>query len=477
MADLNSVHSEFNMNNSLPKGVYIGCSISLLLVVVVGFLSLYTSDRQKDEEIRIEHTSLVLGGLDNIQNLLMDMESGRRGFRGTGDVTYLEPYKKSLSELPAALTNLKGLVSTDPEQTHRMANLQRQTVELIDFWNSLKTTEINYSRSQIKEITAVEKKKMDAIRTLMAGIYQKEKTVLTQLKKSNYKLRQRTEMAIATGTLLILGIVSILVYVVIREFKNRVQDFQIEHEMNEQKSAFITLASHEFRTPLSSIQLSASLIEKYVEQFNSTNIIKHSHRIKVAVEHLTTILDDFLSLERLETGKVKAVFETFDLVATCKEVQEEMEMIAKPHQTIVYQHSGGNSMVLLDRNLVKNALINLISNAVKYSGDDTTINIDTEITASECKLTVKDNGIGIPESEQKQLFQPFFRAGNTGNIPGTGLGLNIVLRYVKLMNGDLSFESKLNHGSSFTLIFPLIKNETEAERDAGELKDVETSVV
>lgn len=463
------------MKNSLPKGVYIGCSISLLLVIIVGFLSLYSTERQKDEEIRIEHTSLVLGGLDYVQNLLIDMESGRRGFRGSGDVTYLESYQNSLSKLPTALTNLKGLVRADSEQTHRMVNVEIRITELLDFWNSLNTSEINYTRSEIRNITSIEKKKMDTIRRQMADIYFKEKTVLAQLKKSNYKLRHRTELAIATGTLLILVIVSILVYVVIREFKNRVQDFQNEHEMNEQKSAFITLASHEFRTPLSSIQLSASLIEKYVAQFNSGNIIKHAHRIKTAVEHLTTILDDFLSLERLETGKVNAVFEVFDLVATCKEVKEEMEMIAKPRQSIVYKHSGKETTVSLDKNLIKNALINLISNAIKYSGDDTIIDISTEISTAECKLTVKDNGIGIPEFEQKHLFQPFFRAGNTGNIPGTGLGLNIVLRYVKLMNGNLSFESRVNYGSSFTLIFPVIRDEAESKNKSGEFSDVETS--
>lgn len=444
----------------------------MLLVIVVGFLSLYTSEKQKDEESRIEYTSRILAELDHVQNLLMDMETSRRGFRGTSDITYLRPYHNSLSEIPPALTNLKELMKPNPAQTKRISRLEHKINDLINFWGSLDTGAINYSRQEIRYITKEEKNRTDHIRADMLHIYLQERTVLEQLKRSNFRLRQRTELAIATGTALILLIVSILVYVVIREFRNRMQAFQNEHEMNEQKSAFITLASHEFRTPLSSVQLSASLIEKYVEQFNSGNIIKHANRIKVAVEHLTTILDDFLSLERLETGKVKAVFESFDLVTICKQVQEEMELISKPHQSIIYQHSGLTTRVPLDKTLVKNALINLISNAIKYSGDDTIINLTTVITPTECIVSVNDNGIGIPEIEQKHLFQPFFRAGNTGNIPGTGLGLNIVLRYVRLMNGTLSFESKLNHGSSFTLSFPLAFNGTEVKDKSDILVDV-----
>lgn len=468
------------MNNSprtLPKSVYVGCSISVLLVIVVGFLSLYTSEKQKEEESRIEQTSLIMGELDHVQNLITDMETSRRGFRGTGDITYLEPYHQSLLEVPLALNRLKPLLNDSPLQKARIEKLEIKINDLLGFWAGLDTGSINYTRNEIRALTKEENKRTDIIRAGMREVYWNEKTVLEQLKKSNRRLRQRTELAIAIGTLLILGIVSILVSVVIRAFRNRVEAFQNEHEMNEQKSAFITLASHEFRTPLSSIQLSASLIEKYVEQFNSSNIIKHAARIKVAVEHLTTILDDFLSLERLETGKVKAVFESFDLVETCKEVQEEMELIAKPHQSIIYQHSGINPRVCLDKNLVKNALINLISNAIKYSGDDTLIRISTIITPTDCTLTVSDNGIGIPEIEQKNLFQPFFRAGNTGNIPGTGLGLNIVLRYVRLMNGDLSFESKLNQGSSFTLSFPLSQNGIAIEDKPGTLSDLKPNVI
>jgi two-component system sensor kinase FixL len=226
-----------------------------------------------------------------------------------------------------------------------------------------------------------------------------------------------------------------------------------EKELNQMKSRFVSMASHEFRTPLSSVQLSASLIEKYAQPFENDNITKHVGKIKNAVGNLTTILNDFLSLERLEAGKVEPAFTTFNLVKLSEEVTEEMQMIAKQNQHIIYQHTGLESTVALDQNLLRNCMINLISNSIKYSGENTFIEFNTEINDSEYIVTVKDNGIGIPEQDQKHLFQPFFRANNIGNIPGTGLGLNIVRRYVSLMDGVLHFESVINKETTFRLSF------------------------
>lgn len=226
-----------------------------------------------------------------------------------------------------------------------------------------------------------------------------------------------------------------------------------EKELNQMKSRFVSMASHEFRTPLSSVQLSASLIEKYAAPFENANISKHVSKIKNAVGNLTTILNDFLSLERLEAGNVAPAFTPFDLVKLSEEITEEMQMIAKQDQHIIYQHTGLESTVLLDPNLLKNCMINLISNAIKYSGEHTFIEFNTEINEREYIVTIKDNGIGIPESDHKHLFQAFFRAHNTGNIPGTGLGLNIVHRYATLMRGTVYFESSIDTGTTFILSF------------------------
>ena len=241
----------------------------------------------------------------------------------------------------------------------------------------------------------------------------------------------------------------------IQEAKEEVSlSLEKEKELGQLKSRFVSMASHEFRTPLSAIQLSAVLIDKYAQPFTNDNITKHVNKIKNAVGNLTTILNDFLSLEKLEAGKVEPTFTEFNLVKFSEEITEEMQLVAKQNQNIIYQHTGTDSMVRLDQNLLKNCIFNLVGNAIKYSGENTFIEFNTEINATNCIVTIKDNGIGIPEIDQKHLFEAFFRAHNTGNIPGTGLGLNIVGRYTALMNGTVEFKSEVNQGTLFKISFP-----------------------
>jgi len=231
------------------------------------------------------------------------------------------------------------------------------------------------------------------------------------------------------------------------------QSLQKEKELNQLKSQFVSMASHEFRTPLGSIQLSASLINKYAEKKDLDGIYKHTAKIRNSVDLLTNILNDFLSLDRLEGGKITAHHKDFNLVKFSEEIIEEMQPMAKQNQHIVYQHTGSSGMVNLDPHLLKNAITNLISNAIKYSGENTFIEFSTYITDDQCIIEVRDNGIGIPEADQKHLLEPFFRANNTGKIPGTGLGLNIVMQYAHLMNGEITWKSKLDEGTVFTLTF------------------------
>ncbi len=228
-----------------------------------------------------------------------------------------------------------------------------------------------------------------------------------------------------------------------------------EKELGLLKSRFVSIASHEFRTPLTSIQLSVSLIEKYAEPFNNINIVKHVGKIKSAVGNLTSILNDFLSLEKLESGKQEPTYHDFDLVKFAETITEEMQVLAKQNQNIIYQHTGTKSTIRLDQNLLKNCIVNLVNNAIKYSGENSFIGFTTEINERQCVITVSDNGIGIPEADQRHLFEAFFRAHNTGTIPGTGLGLNIVARYTHLMNGTIAFKSEVNQGTLFTITFPI----------------------
>ena len=228
-----------------------------------------------------------------------------------------------------------------------------------------------------------------------------------------------------------------------------------EQELNELKSRFISMASHEFRTPLSAILSSAILIGKQNEPGKEERREKHVARIRSHVKHLVVILNDFLSLSKLEEGMVQAKPQNFELIQFCRKLVDEMESIKKEGQTIQLKHIAVEMEVFLDQKLLSHILTNLMSNALKYSDEGQEIVLQLKQDGQMVVFNITDKGIGIPEQEQKYLFDRFFRATNATNIQGTGLGLNIVKQYAELMQGSVSFISKNDMGSTFTAELPL----------------------
>jgi PAS domain S-box-containing protein len=226
-----------------------------------------------------------------------------------------------------------------------------------------------------------------------------------------------------------------------------------EKEVNDLKSRFVSMASHEFRTPLSTILSSISLLAKYSSTEDQPKRDKHIDRIKSSVKTLTDILNEFLSLGKIEEGRVDVKPDRFDLTEFISDVINEMNVLLKLEQNIQYTHIGPND-TYSDSNLLKHVVINLISNAIKFSPEKSIINIQTKIEKDITILQISDQGIGIPKSDQVHLFERFFRATNVTNIQGTGLGLHIVGRYVDLLNGTIQYSSELEKGSSFTITYP-----------------------
>ena len=226
-----------------------------------------------------------------------------------------------------------------------------------------------------------------------------------------------------------------------------------EKELNDMKSRFVTMASHEFRTPLSTILSSVSLIGKYTATDDDEKRQKHVQRVKSAVTNMTLILNDFLSAEKLEEGKTFVRKEEANIDTITNEVLTEINSILKSGQKVSYKHKG-NVNALLDKQMLRNILLNLISNAIKFSPENKNIEVDTIVSDKEIIVKVTDNGIGIPKEEQAHLFERFFRAKNVTNIQGTGLGLNIVGKYLEAMNGKINFESELDKGTTFTVTIP-----------------------
>ncbi|MBX2940793.1 MAG: PAS domain S-box protein [Cyclobacteriaceae bacterium] len=229
-----------------------------------------------------------------------------------------------------------------------------------------------------------------------------------------------------------------------------------ERELGDLKSRFVTLASHEFRTPLSTILSSASLIGKYNMEEDAPKRQKHVDRIKEAVGNMRDILEDFLSLGKLEEGQIDINME----LLTNEELKEElhrvvnsMDQLHKPGQKIQLESTDVGE-VRVDKKLMVSVISNLLSNAIKFSPNNSSIHLKYEKVNNNFLFAVTDSGIGISAEDQQHLFERFFRAKNASNIQGTGLGLNIVSKYLELMGGKISCKSAINEGTTFIIEIP-----------------------
>ena len=223
-----------------------------------------------------------------------------------------------------------------------------------------------------------------------------------------------------------------------------------ERELNELKSRFLSMASHEFRTPLTTMLSSLSLITRYGENKDLESQTKHVNKVKSSINNLTEILNDFLSLAKLEEGKIINDPSDFNLKTFIGDLLADMQATIKNNQKIEYTHVGEEA-VFLDKKLIKNILFNLVSNAMKYSHDGGGIWVSTLVENSTVKIFVKDEVIVINEEDQKHLFERFFRGYNATHIQGTGLGLSIVAKYAEVLDASIDFESEENKGTEFTI--------------------------
>ena len=214
------------------------------------------------------------------------------------------------------------------------------------------------------------------------------------------------------------------------------------------------MASHEFRTPLSTVLSSASLLSKYTITEDQPKRERHIEKIKASVKHLNDLLDDFLSLGKLDEGKVGAEFTKLNLYELLADTIDEMKGLVKKDQQIVYEHLGPE-VIESDKKLIKNILINLISNAIKFSDEGNVIHVNSVVKEDLAAISVRDEGIGISKEDQAHLFSSFFRGKNALNIQGTGLGLHIVKRYLDLLSGEVNLKSELTKGTIITFTIPV----------------------
>lgn len=226
-----------------------------------------------------------------------------------------------------------------------------------------------------------------------------------------------------------------------------------ERNLHLLKSRFISVASHEFRTPLANILSSLSLVDRYHSPEHLDQRNKHIQKIKTNIHYLNGILNEFLSLTRMEEGKFVLKIEEFSLREFIQELIEDFNYLKKNDQSLIFSSkvSDNDFLIKTDKTCIRHILNNLLSNAIKYSGDQSEIKVFLSKSANDFIIDVEDNGIGIPEEEQAFIFNIFYRASNVLNIQGTGLGLNIVRKYLDSIGGSMEFSSKENKGTKFKI--------------------------
>lgn len=227
-----------------------------------------------------------------------------------------------------------------------------------------------------------------------------------------------------------------------------------EKELNELKTKFLSLVSHEFKTPLSGILTSTILLSKYKLTEQQEKRDKHVKIISDKVHYLNNILNDFLSIEKLETGVINYKYNTFKISKVVNEVVYNANMLLKEGQKINYPENIDDFSMFQDEKIVELAISNLVNNAIKYSPENTLVEIQIDQDEKQSTFRIKDNGVGIPENDQKMIFSRYFRAENALLTQGTGIGLNIVKTHLENLGGSITFESELNKGSIFTFIIP-----------------------
>ena len=235
------------------------------------------------------------------------------------------------------------------------------------------------------------------------------------------------------------------------------QAFEKQKELNELQTNFVMRTSHEFRTPLSTILSSAELLEIYGRQWSQERVFTHLRRIQESVKHLNHLMDDLLIIEKSEAAGLRCEPTGINLESYFSQLVEEVQLGGKNQHLVLFVLNGPCAPAVMDERLLRQVVVNLLVNSIKFSPQGTDIKVDLTCKNDRAVITIEDNGLGIPMQDQAHLFNRFYRGSNVVQIPGSGLGLTIVKEAVNLMEGEINFTSQVCVGTVFTIKLPLFQ--------------------
>ncbi|KOP25032.1 histidine kinase [Hapalosiphon sp. MRB220] len=453
---------KFTKWSSQGKWIAGGFCITLLLMGLVGFASYKNTIEIRESADRVQHTYETLNTLTNFYAAMSVAESGRRGYIFLGSTQELERYQTAVKNMQSEIHALQEQIHPGFSQQQRLKllhSLVAQRLDLLQQSIELYTKNKSAFHSQ-SLITKNSINIRENILQLLKEIKAEEQTYLrSSLQRSQSSIQYRTTIEII-GTILSFFIVSSLCFILYRqwikhdEVEALERSLAQEKELNELKLRLFSMISHEFRTPLSVILLSSQLLKEILQEFVDENKLKNIYRIQASAKLMNRLITDLLTLTRAEAGKLDFSPQLINLENFCLNLLEDFQLFDTKHPIINFIKYGRCYSANMDEKLLYSILSNLLLNAIKYSPQGSNIYLLLKCELEATIFQVKDEGIGIPQSEQQKIYEPFYRGQNVEDIVGTGLGLAVVKKCVELHQGEIFVESKVGVGTTFTVKIP-----------------------
>jgi signal transduction histidine kinase len=479
------------MKFSIEKQTLAGFGLALVVLVTINALSYWSFSKHRETDYWVTHTYEVRQKLESTLTNLRKVEVEQRGYLITEEEGFLKTYSDDVTSINQQIQEIQTLTADSPNQQRRIGTLKPLVAQRLAILSRI---------TQLRREKGFEAAR-DAVRTMqgpliMARIQrlifemEDEEAILLKQRLIEQEAASRTQNFVFSIGIVFNAVVFYWLYrAITREIQRRkrmqaalqkanealeitvtelttaneirkqaeeelCQTLLKERELSELKSRIISIISHEYRTPLTTIQSSAELLEYYGHKLTEDKKLTHFQRIKTSIKHLTNLVSEVLLIGQAEANRVEFNPEPLDLQQFCRELVEEMPPSKNNQIPITFSSRGNCTEAYVDEKLLRQILTNLLSNAIKYSPRGGTVRFELECVEGVATLSIKDSGIGIPAKDLPLLFESFHRASNVGTLPGTGLGLAIVKKSVDLHGGQITVNSIEGVGTTLTVTLP-----------------------
>ncbi|MCG6136179.1 MAG: ATP-binding protein [Nostoc sp. LLA-1] len=437
-------------------------SLTLLLMGLVTFASFKNTTEIQIGADRVQQTYQTLNTLTNFYAAMTAAESARRGYIFLGNTQDLQRHQDELINMHSELRVLEEQIHPSLSQQQRLQRLEslvkqrlallKESIELYQKDTTAISTQNNITDRSVKL--------REEILQVMAEIKTEEQSYLNNsLEESDNSIRFRILIEII-GTILSLAVIASLCIVLERQWvkREKIESLEVslaqEKEFGELKLRLFSMISHEFRTPLSIILLSSQLLKEILEDLVDEKQLKNLYRIQSSAKLINHLLTDILTLTRAEVGQLDYKPQLINLENFCLNLVEDLQLFSTTRHFIEVMNLGQSCRANLDEKLLYSILSNLLLNAIKYSSVGGNISLILNSGAENIVFQVRDQGIGIPLAEQEKIYEPLYRCQNVENIVGTGLGLAVVKKCVERHQGEITVESQVGVGTTFTVKIP-----------------------